>query len=313
MIPMVVEDPDRGDRASEIYSRLLKERIIFLGTEIDDQMANLLIAQLLLLSHQAPEKEIQFYINSPGGSTYPALALYDTMQFVKSDVATTCVGMAGGMAVWLLAAGTRGKRFAVSHARIILTPARVKLAPDAPDPELQQREAVAITRDLHGLLARHTGRSAIEIERDSRQEQHLAAEDARAYGIVDSIISAPLARSQPSAPPPPVQRPRPVECRECGGRGTVRARRDCAGCAGRGIAGMVRPNIRSGPKPTPLRPGQKDRSILQPGFGVPVLPGEPGWDIDTCPACLGVGYIEGPMACWRCLGKGIEPEPERSG
>ncbi len=191
LIPMVVESTPRGERAFDIYSRLLKERIIFLGTPIDDQIANLIVAQLLFLDHENPEQDIHLYINSPGGSIYAGLAIYDTMQLVRADIVTTCVGMAASMAAVLLAAGTPGKRSALPNARIMIHQGAAGFEGDVPDIEVQAREVMSLTSTLVGLLAKHTGQAPDKVRADTQRDYFLSAEDAKDYGLVDELITGP--------------------------------------------------------------------------------------------------------------------------
>ncbi len=191
LVPMVVESTNRGERAFDIYSRLLRERIVFLGTPIDDQVANLVIAQLLFLDHENPEQDIQLYISSPGGMVYPGLAIYDTMQLVKADVATTCVGMAASMAAVLLAAGTPGKRVTLPHARIMIHQGASGFQGNVPDIEVQAREVMSLTSTLIGLLARHTGQAPDRVRLDTQRDYFLSAEEARDYGLVDEVVLRP--------------------------------------------------------------------------------------------------------------------------
>jgi ATP-dependent Clp protease protease subunit len=188
LIPMVVESTSRGERAFDIYSRLLKERIIFLGTPIDDQIANLTIAQLLFLAHEDPDKDINMYINSPGGMVYAGLAIYDTMQLVKPDVVTTCIGMAASMAAVLLAAGAPGKRFALPHSRIMIHQGSAGFQGAVPDIEVQAKEIVSIVGTLNSILAKHTGQPVEKIRADSQRDYYMSATEAKEYGIVDTVI-----------------------------------------------------------------------------------------------------------------------------
>ena len=191
LIPMVVESTPRGERAFDIYSRLLKERIVFLGTPIDDQIANLIVAQLLFLDHENPEQDIQLYINSPGGMVYAGLAIYDTMQLVRADIVTTCVGMAASMAAVLLAAGAPGKRSALPNARIMIHQGAAGFEGDIPDIEVQAREVMRLTSTLVGLLAKHTGQAPDKVRADTQRDYFLSAEDAKDYGLVDELIMGP--------------------------------------------------------------------------------------------------------------------------
>jgi ATP-dependent Clp protease protease subunit len=187
LIPMVVESTNRGERAFDIYSRLLKEHIVFLGTPIDDQIANLIIAQLLFLASENPDRDINLYINSPGGEVNAGLAIYDTMQYIKPDVATTCVGMAASMASVLLAAGAPGKRFALPNARLMIHQGWAGFQGNVPDIEVQAREVMTLTTTLNGLLARHTGQSPDKVRLDTQRDYFMSAEEARAYGLIDAV------------------------------------------------------------------------------------------------------------------------------
>jgi ATP-dependent Clp protease protease subunit len=189
LIPMVVESTNRGERAFDIYSRLLKERIIFLGTPIDDQIANLIIAQLLFLAHENPDKDINLYINSPGGMVYAGLAIYDTMQLVKPDIVTTCVGMAASMAAVLLAAGAEGKRFALPHSRIMIHQGSAGFRGNVPDIEVQAREIMSITSTLNNILATHTKQPAEKVRNDTQRDYFMSSDEAKEYGIVDDVIN----------------------------------------------------------------------------------------------------------------------------
>jgi len=189
LVPMVVEQTNRGERGYDIYSRLLKDRIIFIGEPIDDYLANLVIAQMLFLQAEDPEKDIQLYINSPGGSIMAGLAIYDTMQFVKPDIVTTCIGMAASMAAILLAAGTKGKRFALPNARVMMHQPMGGAQGQATDIEIRAREILRLRDQLNEILARHTGKDLAVISRDTDRDFFLSAEEARNYGIVDSIYN----------------------------------------------------------------------------------------------------------------------------
>jgi ATP-dependent Clp protease protease subunit len=188
LIPMVVESTNRGERAFDIYSRLLKERIIFLGTPIDDQIANLIIAQLLFLAYDDPEKDINLYINSPGGQVYAGLAIYDTMQLVKPDITTTCVGMAASMAAVLLSAGSKGKRHALPHSRIMIHQGSAGFSGSVPDIEVQAKEIVNVIGTLNSILSTHTGQTVEKIRADTQRDYFMGSEEARDYGIIDTVI-----------------------------------------------------------------------------------------------------------------------------
>jgi ATP-dependent Clp protease protease subunit len=185
---MVVEQTSRGERAFDIYSRLLSERIIFLGTAINDQVANLVVAQLLHLESEDPDKDINLYINSPGGSVYSGLAIYDTMQFIKPDVSTICVGIAMSMGALLLAGGAKGKRFALPNSKILIHQVSGGFEGPATDIEIHAREALSLRRRLDEILAKHTGQPLEKVEKDTDRDYFMTAEESVAYGIVDKII-----------------------------------------------------------------------------------------------------------------------------
>ncbi len=187
LIPMVVEQTSRGERAFDIYSRLLNERIIFLGTPIDDQIANLLIAQLIHLESEDPDKDISIYINSPGGSVYAGLAVYDTMQYIKPDVQTVCVGIAMSMGALLLAGGTPGKRMALPNSKILIHQVSGGFQGQATDIEIQARETIAIKRRLEEILAYHTGQDLDKVSRDMERDYFMTADEAKGYGIIDMV------------------------------------------------------------------------------------------------------------------------------
>ena len=189
LIPMVVEQTGRGERSYDIYSRLLKERIIFLGTGIDDNVANLIIAQLLFLQSEDPEKDISIYINSPGGVVTAGLAIYDTMQFLKCDITTYCVGQAASMGAVLLAAGAEGKRFALPNARIMIHQPLGGAQGQATDINIQAQEIMRIKQILNGILASHSGRSIEDLEKDTDRDNFMSAEQAAAYGLIDEVIT----------------------------------------------------------------------------------------------------------------------------
>ncbi len=189
LIPMVIEQTSRGERSFDIYSRLLNERIIFLGTPIDDQIANLVVAQLLHLSSDDPDKEISLYINSPGGSVYAGLAIYDTMQFIKPDVQTICVGVAMSMGAVLLAGGTKGKRMALPNSRVLIHQVSGGFSGQATDIEIHAREALAIRGRLDEILAEHTGKTSEQIHEDSERDRFFTADEALEYGLIDQIIA----------------------------------------------------------------------------------------------------------------------------
>ena len=191
LIPMVIESTGRGERAYDIYSLLLKERIIFLGTGINDQVANLIVAQLLYLDSEDPEREISLYINSPGGIIYHGLAIYDTMQQVSAPVRTVAVGVTASMGTMLLAAGTKGRRYALPHATIHMHPAGGGAQGYAPDVEIQYKELQRMQDLLHQLLARHTGQKVKKVADDFDRDRWMSAEEAVEYGIVDEVLALP--------------------------------------------------------------------------------------------------------------------------
>jgi len=188
LIPIVIEQDGRGERAFDIYSRLLKDRIVFLGVAIDDDVANLVVAQLLYLESEDPDKEIHFYINSPGGLVSAGLAIYDTMQYIKSPVSTYCMGQAASMAAILLAAGQKGKRFALPHARILIHQPMGGFSGQATDVEIQAREMLRLKHELNEILTRHTNQPIDRIERDTDRDYYMSGEQASEYGLIDSVI-----------------------------------------------------------------------------------------------------------------------------
>ena len=188
LIPMVVEQTSRGERSFDIYSRLLNERIVFLGTPIDDQIANLIVAQLLHLESEDPDKDISLYVNSPGGSVYAGLAIYDTMQFIKPDVATICVGVAMSMGATILASGAPGKRMALPNAKILIHQLSGGFSGQATDIEIQAREALDTRRRLDEILAKHTGQPFDRITNDTDRDFFMSSEESREYGIIDQVI-----------------------------------------------------------------------------------------------------------------------------
>jgi len=189
IIPMVVEQSGRGERAFDIYSRLLRERIVFLGTAIDDTVADSIVAQLLFLDAEEPEKDIQLYINSPGGSVTAGMAIYDTMQQVRPDVATICYGIAASMGAFLLASGTKGKRLSLPSARIMIHQPLGGAQGQAVDIEIQAREILYHKRTLNELLAYHTGQPLEKIETDTERDFYMSAEEAQTYGLIDQVVS----------------------------------------------------------------------------------------------------------------------------
>ena len=191
LIPMVIESTGRGERAYDIYSLLLKERIIFLGTGINDQIANLTVAQMLYLDSQDPDREISVYINSPGGIIYHGLAIYDTMQQVRAPIRTVAVGVTASMGTMLLAAGTHGRRYALPHATIHMHPAGGGAQGYAPDVEIQYKELQRMQDMLHGLLAMHTGQDVKKVADDFDRDRWMSAEEAVEYGLIDEVLKAP--------------------------------------------------------------------------------------------------------------------------
>jgi ATP-dependent Clp protease protease subunit len=188
LIPMVVEQTHRGERSYDIFSRLLKERIIFLSTPINDEVANLIVAQLLFLESEDPEKDIHLYINSPGGSVYSGLAIYDTMIHVKPDVSTFCLGMAASMAAVLLAAGEKGKRFVLPHSRVMIHQPLGGFQGQASDIDIQAREILKIRDELNQILQLHTGQKIDKIQLDTDRDRYLSAAEAKEYGIIDKVV-----------------------------------------------------------------------------------------------------------------------------
>jgi ATP-dependent Clp protease protease subunit len=189
LVPMVVEQDSRGERASDIYSHLLNERVIFLGTPIDDQIANLTVAELLHLESEDPGKDISVYINCPGGSVYAGLAIYDTMQFVKPEIATIGVGVAMSLGALLLAAGAKGKRMALPNAKILIHQLWGGFEGQATDIEIHAREAIALKRRMEEIIAQHTGQPLEAVSKDMERDYFMSAEEAKAYGIIDNVIT----------------------------------------------------------------------------------------------------------------------------
>jgi len=194
LVPIVVEQSARGERAYDIYSRLLKDRIVFIGTPIDDVVSNLVIAQLLFLQMEDPDKDINIYVNSPGGSVTAGLAIYDTIQFVKPAVATYCVGQASSMGAVLLAAGTKGKRFALPNSRIMIHQPWGGVQGAASDISIQAKEILRLRERINEILAKHTGQLLEKIEKDTDRDYFMSADEAKSYGLVDDVISKPPAR-----------------------------------------------------------------------------------------------------------------------
>ncbi|MBY0358388.1 MAG: ATP-dependent Clp endopeptidase proteolytic subunit ClpP [Candidatus Obscuribacterales bacterium] len=186
--PTVIETTARGERAFDIFSRLLRERIVFLGTPIDDTVANMIVAQLLLLEGEDPEKDIRLYINSPGGSVTAGMAIFDTMQHIRSEVVTICLGQAASMGAFLLSAGQKGKRLCLPHARVLIHQPLGGAQGQATDIEIAAREILRIKRELNELLAAHTGQSVKQIEKDTDRDNIMTAQEAKEYGLVDEVI-----------------------------------------------------------------------------------------------------------------------------
>jgi ATP-dependent Clp protease protease subunit len=186
---MVIEQSSRGERAYDIYSRLLKDRIIFLGSAMNDEIANLLIAQLLFLESEDPDKDINFYINSPGGLVTAGLAVYDTMQYIKPDIATVCIGQAASMGALLLTAGSQGKRYSLPNARILIHQPMGGFQGQASDIEIQAKEILRMKDSLNAILVRHTGKTIDQIKRDTDRDYFMSADEARNYGIIDHVIA----------------------------------------------------------------------------------------------------------------------------
>ncbi|MGE0385923.1 MAG: ATP-dependent Clp endopeptidase proteolytic subunit ClpP [Gammaproteobacteria bacterium] len=200
LVPMVVEQTARGERAYDIYSRLLKERVIFLVGPVDDGVANLIVAQLLFLESENPDKDIHLYINSPGGLVTAGLAIYDTMQFIKPDVSTMCVGQAASMGALLLAGGAAGKRYCLPHSRVMIHQPLGGFQGQATDIDIHAREILQLRDRLNAILARHTGRPIERVAADTERDKFLGAEEAREYGLVDEVLSkrGTVATSQPA-------------------------------------------------------------------------------------------------------------------
>ncbi|MEQ8408040.1 MAG: ATP-dependent Clp endopeptidase proteolytic subunit ClpP [Gammaproteobacteria bacterium] len=188
LVPMVVEQTARGERSYDIYSRLLKDRVIFMTGQVEDYMANLIVAQLLFLESENPDKDIHLYINSPGGSVTAGLSIYDTMQFIKPDVSTMCIGQAASMGAMLLAGGTKGKRLALPHARMMIHQPSGGAQGQASDIEIQANEIIKIRKRLNELMAHHTGQTEETIERDTERDNFMSASEALKYGLVDKVI-----------------------------------------------------------------------------------------------------------------------------
>ncbi|MCZ6471111.1 MAG: ATP-dependent Clp endopeptidase proteolytic subunit ClpP [Gammaproteobacteria bacterium] len=199
LVPMVVEQSARGERAYDIYSRLLKERVIFVVGPLEDHMANLIVAQLLFLESENPDKDIALYINSPGGSVTAGLAIYDTMQFIKPDVSTLCTGQAASMGAILLAGGNSGKRYGLPHSRVMIHQPLGGFQGQASDFEIHAREILAVRSRLNKLLANHTGKSEADIERDTERDNFMSAEQSVDYGIMDEVLTSRANSDEPAA------------------------------------------------------------------------------------------------------------------
>jgi ATP-dependent Clp protease protease subunit len=190
LVPMVVEQTARGERAYDIYSRLLKERLIFIVGPVEDQMANLIVAQLLYLESENPDKDIQLYINSPGGSVTSGLSIYDTMQFVACDISTICIGQAASMGALLLAGGASGKRYALPHSRIMVHQPSAGFQGQATDIEIHAKEVLELKRRLNEIMAKHTGQTVKQIEKDLERDNFMGGEDAVKYGLIDELLAS---------------------------------------------------------------------------------------------------------------------------
>lgn len=190
IIPMVIESGARGERAFDIFSLLLKERIIFIGMPIDDQVANLIVAQLLYLEREDPDKDINLYIHSPGGYVHAGMAIYDTMQFIRCEISTICVGMTASLAAILLCAGTKGKRYALPHAKIMLHQPTGGLGGQAADIKIQAEEIIKTKQMLNEIVAKHTGQSIEKIQKETERDRYMSAEEAKEWGLIDEILTA---------------------------------------------------------------------------------------------------------------------------
>jgi len=200
LIPMVIEQSSRGERSFDIYSRLLRDRIVFLGQAIDDDVANLVIAQLLFLEAEDPEKDISLYINSPGGSVTAGLAIYDTMRYVRPEVTTICLGQAASMAAWLLASGAAGKRMALPNSRIMIHQPMGGVQGQASDIEIHAREILKLRERMNEILAEHTGRPLAQIAADTERDYHMSGDEALAYGLVDKVVRERADVAGPNGP-----------------------------------------------------------------------------------------------------------------
>ncbi len=198
LVPTVIEQSHRGERGWDIFSRLLKDRVIFLGTEIDDDVANVVIAQLLFLDSEDGAKDIMLYVNSPGGSVSAGLAIYDTMQFLHCDVSTYCMGQAASMGSFLLAAGSRGKRYALPHARVMIHQPLAGVRGQASDIEIHAREILNARATLNDLLAKHTGQPVEVVQRDTERDNFMSAAQAKDYGLIDEVLTRPKSHAEPA-------------------------------------------------------------------------------------------------------------------
>ena len=194
LVPYVVEQTNRGERSYDIFSRLLNDRIVFLGEEVNDTTASLVVAQLLYLEAQDPDKDIQMYINSPGGSVTAGMAIYDTMQYIKPDVSTICIGMAASMASVLLAAGTKGKRFALPYSRVMIHQPLGGAQGQASDIAIHAKEILRIREEMNAILAKHTGKTAAQIKEDTERDHFLTSKEAVEYGLIDEVLDRNTAR-----------------------------------------------------------------------------------------------------------------------
>jgi len=190
LVPIVIEQTGRGERAYDIYSRLLRDRIIILGGGIGDELSNLIVAQLLFLESEDPEKDIYLYINSPGGSVTAGLAIYDTMQYIKPDVSTLCIGQAASMAAWLLASGAKAKRYALPHARIMIHQPLGGVQGQAADIDIQAREILRLREQMNNILVKHTGQSLKKVEKDTDRDMFMTGKQAVEYGLIDEVIAS---------------------------------------------------------------------------------------------------------------------------
>jgi ATP-dependent Clp protease protease subunit len=194
LVPIVVEQTGRGERAYDIFSRLLKDRILFLGSAVTDDVANLITAQLLFLEAEDPDKDVHFYINSPGGSVTAGLAIYDTMQYIRPDVSTLCLGQAASMAAWLLAAGAKGKRYALPHARIMVHQPLGGAQGQATDIDIQAKEILRLREQMNHILTKHTGQNIKRVERDTDRDLFFTSKQAQEYGIIDEVVASRLVK-----------------------------------------------------------------------------------------------------------------------